>query len=670
MLSSLFKSPNTIPRWTSSFPILLSLALQVTSRSDVIETSSVSYCSTPRAIIIDTFDVRYYKSNNSLGFDLSAASVSTGLNLDAQLSLTVYGLNSLNLSIDLCSVLSGVLCPLPTYNFTGSGGYTIPPENVPSITGLAWVVPDIEAVITVVLTDTNTNEAAACLQVTLTNGLTVGLASVSWPTAAVLILSFALATIHPFQFGIIFLLLGNQLQHMAMSGMMSLNYPTVFRTWTTNFAYAIGLIKSDAISRAVDRLRKATGGNGFTTAQDLVAFTSRYFSPYNQASGSMKFEDTSPSLASRTAISNLLATTNVLMANNVDRKPLGELIATTPRSDYVVPVVTNNTTLLDPGLSAYVNELGFPVENAFTVVFMWTIILIALGIAITALVVVFLRVRQRNWHTPLQTVSQYISPVGLKALLFVWPPITLFTCFQWRLGSTDAWLPILLSVILWLACTLALGWVCWTRFKVRNHSDVDNVHLHERFSIFKPNRWWAFFPWGILCFVKVAVIGFGQGWGERQVIATIVLEALLLIFLVATRPFQQTRFNVLAIILGVLQLIEDCILVTFVPRQEIKPIPRAILGFVLIGIQSIGFIIIFGYTLVILVLRAQFLFKHQFNSKNTGVADAEKEQFTFEPKPNETDHVEPEHQPMMHNRQLSEPDASTLHETPLSPRKD
>lgn len=669
MLSTLFNSPRIIPRWTSSIPILLSLALQVTSRSDVIETSSVSYCSTPQAIIVDTFDVRYYKSNNSLGFDLSAASVSTGLNLEAQLSLNVYGLNSLNLSIDLCSVLSGVLCPLPTYNFTGSGGYTIPAANVPSITGLAWVVPDIEAVITVVLTDTNTNQAAACLQVTLTNGLTVGLASVSWPTAAVLILSFALATVHPFQFGVLFLLLGNQLQHMAMSGMMSLNYPTVFRTWTTNFAYAVGLIRSDAISRAVDRLRRATGGNGFTTAQDLVAFTSRHFSPYNQVSGPMNSEETSPNLASRTAISTLLATTKVLMANSVERKPLGELIATTPRNDYVVPVVTKNTTLLDPGLSAYVNELGFPVENAFTVVFMWTIILIALGLAITALVVGFLRIRQRSWRTPMYTVSRYISPVGLKVLLFVWPPITLFTCWQWRLGRTDAWLPIFLSVIIWVASTLALAWVCWTKFKSSNNSHVDNFDSRSSIGVFKENRWWAFFPWGILCFVKVAVLGFGQGWGERQVIATIILEALLLIFWIASRPFQQTRFNVLAIILGVLQVIEDCVLVTFVPRQDVQPIPRAILGFVLIGVQSIGFIIIFGFAAVILVLRAKFLFKHQLSLKDPIVVDGEKEQFSFEPKTHETHHVEPEHEPIMRSRQPSEQDASTLHDTPLSPAK-
>lgn len=186
------------------------------------------------AILVDTFDVRYSKLNSTLDFDLSAASVTRGLNLVADLNLNAYGIHALNLSIDLCSVLSGVLCPLPTYNFTGSGQYSIPTSRIPNIPALAWSVPDIEAVFTIQLIDSLSAQSAACLQVTLTNGLTVGLKSVAWASASFLIISALIALVAaiiapssvlltaPASF---FYLLGNQLQQMAMAGMLSLNYP-------------------------------------------------------------------------------------------------------------------------------------------------------------------------------------------------------------------------------------------------------------------------------------------------------------------------------------------------------------------------------------------------------------------------------------------------------------
>ncbi|WAQ83377.1 hypothetical protein PtA15_3A747 [Puccinia triticina] len=56
------------------------------------------------------------------------------------LNLTAYGIQALNLSIDLCSVLSGLLCPLPTYNFTDPSQYSIP-----AIPALAWAVTWLSA---------------------------------------------------------------------------------------------------------------------------------------------------------------------------------------------------------------------------------------------------------------------------------------------------------------------------------------------------------------------------------------------------------------------------------------------------------------------------------------------------------------------------------------------
>ncbi|OAV88488.1 hypothetical protein PTTG_29014 [Puccinia triticina 1-1 BBBD Race 1] len=103
------------------------------------------------------------------------------------LNLTAYGIQALNLSIDLCSVLSGLLCPLPTYNFTDPSQYSIP-----AIPALAWSVPNIKAVFTIQLVDSNSRLPAACLQITLTNVLTATRA-VTWLSASFLILAALIA---------------------------------------------------------------------------------------------------------------------------------------------------------------------------------------------------------------------------------------------------------------------------------------------------------------------------------------------------------------------------------------------------------------------------------------------------------------------------------------------
>ncbi|KAA1091714.1 hypothetical protein PGTUg99_011742 [Puccinia graminis f. sp. tritici] len=108
------------------------------------------------------------------------------------------------------------------------------------------------------------------------------------------------------------------------------------------------------------------------------------------------------------------------------------------------PVVTRNTTLLDPGLAAYVNKVGFPVENAFMFLFMWLLILTAFFLAcflLTSLVLLIIPSRTRSPLQKLVRLSPVSLAIGLRALLFVYPPLSLFTFWQWRLGSSDARAP-------------------------------------------------------------------------------------------------------------------------------------------------------------------------------------------------------------------------------------
>ena len=50
-------------------------------------------------------------------------------------------------------------------------------------------------------------------------------------------------------------------QFVAFSGMYSVNYPPVYRSFCENFAWSTGLVQWAALQESIDNFRAATGGN-------------------------------------------------------------------------------------------------------------------------------------------------------------------------------------------------------------------------------------------------------------------------------------------------------------------------------------------------------------------------------------------------------------------------
>jgi len=78
-----------------------------------------SYCSESRAIEVDAFNLTYFKTNNSIAFEVSVRPNQADLNVEVNLYVAAYGIQIANETVNLCDFLSGVLCPLPQINFTG-----------------------------------------------------------------------------------------------------------------------------------------------------------------------------------------------------------------------------------------------------------------------------------------------------------------------------------------------------------------------------------------------------------------------------------------------------------------------------------------------------------------------------------------------------------------------
>lgn len=72
---------------------------------------------------------------------------------------------------------------------------------------------------------------------------------------------------------------------------------------------------------------------------------------------------------------------------------------------------------------------------------------------------------------------------------------------------------------------------------------------------------------------------------------------MTLTLLLGFRPYQLKKHTFLASVVSILHLIVYGICVAFVYSEGVKPIPRAVLGFVCLAVQSIGVLLIFFFAL-------------------------------------------------------------------------
>ncbi len=96
--------------------------------TQMLYTSSAAYCSPPEAILISALDLRFYRGNRTLEFDISAASVQDDLRASVNIDVNAYGLGLFSLAIDLCDTIK-VLCHYRTINSKAQVSFLYPTDS-------------------------------------------------------------------------------------------------------------------------------------------------------------------------------------------------------------------------------------------------------------------------------------------------------------------------------------------------------------------------------------------------------------------------------------------------------------------------------------------------------------------------------------------------------------
>ncbi|KAK2467897.1 hypothetical protein APHAL10511_000192 [Amanita phalloides] len=574
---------------------LLPLALFapiVYSRENVIFTSSVTYCEPPETLLIQHFDVIYFASNQSVHFNISAASVQPNVNVTANLFLNVYGLHPINYTINLCNILDGALCPLPMYNFTGADTLSLPKSfgvagRIPQI---AFDIPDLESFAQLTLSEVGNGNVKACIQATLSNGWSTHQRSVEWVTGAFAIVAMLSAIWQSWSpdaaAPLLLLELFYLYQTIASTALLDLNYPSVYRAYALNFAWAMGLLPSTHIQDSINRMRHLTGGTlADSSPGSAVGLVNRKQSPYNAETG----------LTAQAGDSTLQ------FVNRLFQKRMSDQGA-------VQTVTADSSNVLQAGLPIYVNTLHIATANTFMTLFF--VVLMLSMIAVTAFVFIYavlsvIATRQNSkktslWRQMLKVYPNYVKAWILRLGLIVFIPSLTFIFYQWTLQ--DSWLSVLLSIFTFIAI---LGLVGYSAFSILRfayvfspdwiYSQKDIIGMHgPLYARYRVPRFYFFVPTILAVVLKSILVAFAKANGVAQMTGMVIIEGLSMLSLCVLRPFGTRHGNIFSIFLAVVRLVCSGLLISFLEELNVNAIKRVIVGFIIIVIFSIAVLVTFG----------------------------------------------------------------------------
>ncbi|KAF8973007.1 hypothetical protein BDZ97DRAFT_1752061 [Flammula alnicola] len=598
-----------------AFSLLLSTLTPYSyALEDSLFTSSVTYCNPPETLLIQRFEIAYFPANNSVTFNVSAASVQANVNVTANLFVNVYGMNPVNITLDLCGILKGALCPLPMYNFTGADSLTLPASFgvTDKIPGIAYAIPDLEGFAQLTLTEVRTGTVKACVQATLSNGRSAHQKAVEWTTGglalAVLLISgglsmLSLEAVVPFRL----LELMYLYQTIASSSYLNLNYPSVYRAFALNFAWAMGLIPASLdspIQKSINRMRHLTGGNlADAIGGSAVGLVNRKLSPYNSPSSA---------LTSGTAFGSILSTVSSTAFSRLSDVDFTSYMKIASRDTIVngdVQTVTAaSSNVLQAGIPIYVNTLHIASANAFMTVFLCVLCVLAVAIGIAALgyCIMFLverrHARTHNSGIPINfDYPSFVVSWFLRLSLVIFFPLLIFIFYQWTLK--DSWLSILLSVLSFLAISAAIIYPSFLTIRIARRESPFALYVHRTkqlarngplYAQHRPQRYYFFLPLIVAFFLRALFIAFAYASGEAQIALMIVVELGLVLGHFVLKPAKTRGGDVFGTYLAIMRLVSVALMIAFIEKLQVKPIPRVVIGIVIALAWSVAVLVVIG----------------------------------------------------------------------------
>ncbi|KAK2750646.1 hypothetical protein FQN57_002717 [Myotisia sp. PD_48] len=584
---------------------LLTFNIGHTYASDILKNQGFRVCLDNSDIKVERMELEFDRASKSIKFDVAGSSTKQ-VNVTAVIEIVAYGM-SFDYSFNPCDEKTFVaqLCPLPAGRFSAKDQQKIPAEFADKIPAIAFSIPDLDAEATLKLINEDGDDVA-CIQSVVSNGESVEVPAVSYVAAGIAGAALVLTGLsalagsgHPGAttpsptFGEMI----GWFQTMSMSGMLSVEYPQVYRSFTKNFGFSMGLIPWTQMQTSIDSFRNVTGGNLTENSVQFLRNATLIFSNGENA-------------RAKRSLSSLLEP--VFLYPRVETSVNGTGSGNETQSTGVNHIVN--------GIHGYVEQLSIPEANTFmTALLIFGIIVAAIATGIL-LVKVILEVwalmssfpkkltdfRKHYWGLLARTITNLIL-----ILYGVW---TLYCIFQFTRG--DSWAAKLLAGVTLAIFTGILGWFTfkiWTlarRYKKQTGTTeglYQDKETWRKYSLFydhyKKDYWWIFVPIIVYLFARGCIIAGGDGNGLVQTAGQFALEAVMLILLIWARPFETKSGQWINISIQVVRVLSVACILVFVQQLGLSQTTKTITGVVLIGVQTA----LTGILVILMIINACIL---------------------------------------------------------------
>ena len=593
--ATMFSSPRRL------LPLFLLSALPAAVlSSSVLSTTGFSTCMNNPTIQVKTLNVAYNKNTRVLSFDVAGQSDKVQ-KVTADLEVTAYGKSIYTNTFNPCDTGMTELCPVPDSTFSSYGTQTIPETYASEIPAIAFSIPDLDGNVKLQLKNAD-GDNVACIQSTIGNGHTLKMPVIAIVAGGIAVAALGLSAItglasggHPGAttssptFGEVI----GWFQGLATNGMLSVQYPQIYQSFTTNFAFSTGLISWGSMQDTIDGFRNKTGGN---LTDDNYPYLKHqavlvYDNEDNSTSSKMmrRALDTVRVVTRQTEVNVNGSSSNIGGGN--EGKPSSD--GSGGKEDHLVK-----------GIQAYVEQLTIPASNTFmTVLLVWAIVVAVIVVGIL-LIKTILEVwsmfgklpksleswRKRYWWRMAKTLTNLI--------LLLYGMWTLYCIYQFTNG--DSWAAKVLAGVTLGLFTLVLAWFTW-RIYTKAHEfkkiDGDAGRLYEdketwiKYSLFydnyKQNYWLFFVPAIVYMFAKGCIIAGAEGNGLVQAAGQLIVEAIMLTLLLWWRPFMRKSGRWINIIVHIVRVLSVASILVFVEELGISQTTKTITGVVLIVVQSV-----------------------------------------------------------------------------------
>jgi hypothetical protein len=604
----------------ASLLVLTTFGSRPVQGADVLKTNGFTTCLVTDDIKVTRMNIEYDRKTNDVTFDLAGISAKEQYVM-AELKVSAYGREVYTETFDPCDKGLKALCPsefppsaflpcrkhvliifaVPKGDYAAVDKYPIPKEFVSKIPSIAFQIPDLDGLAHLVLKAKDGGKELACVESVVENGKTMSLPSVSVVTAGVAAGALAVSALSAAAGsggagtgttpGFVDVM--TWFQFVAMSGMNSVEYPSVYRSFSNNFGWSTGMIPWEQMQISIDNFRKGTGGN--TTRSSVQALKNSTLIFQSPSGGT-------PSVAKRAldwTVNNIVA-----RAITVDGETVADLSGNENATKADDPAEKNMIQRKVDGITAYVERLKIPDANTFmTVLLIFCIVIAAVAVCILLFKVILeawalfasfpvaLRgFRKRYW--------EFLATTIVRIIFVLYGTWTLYCLYQFSHG--DAWGAHVLAAITLALFTGVLGFFIVKIFLVAReaqrtlggaealYEDKPKMRKYGLFyDQFKSNFWWLFIPIIGYAFAKAAFIALGEGHGMIQVAGQLAVEGIMLVILLWSRPYNTKTGNVLNIIISVVRVLSVICLLVFVQQLGVARDTKTVTGVALIVIQSV-----------------------------------------------------------------------------------